>query len=146
MDNAALSKLAGRGNEPWKFTAMWPEMRMETEQRFRKIMGPNADGALAVLGPSRYMSNSIKVAYMELMMNQHTSTIELERFSTEENAEWHGIKRFVVRKDKRPAFDAGFVPSVVSCNEDPTRGSCRAPEPSSSDLKPRQPLRASLAE
>ena len=132
--NAALSKQAGRGHEPWKHTMVWAERRAETEKRFRELMGPDwQETVRGLLGnykedPFPTMGNCQKVACMELMMNQHTGVIQLERFPSEGlTPVWHRIKRFVVPKDKREAFDTGFVSSVVSRRNDPTRGSWKTP-------------------
>ena len=130
--NAALSKQAGRGHEPWKHTMVWAERRAETEKRFRELMGPDTplptSSSYGKGGPFPAIGNGQKVAYMELMMNQHTGVVQLEYFPAEVfTPVWHRIKQFVVPKDKREAFDAGFVSSVVSRKEDPTRGSWKTP-------------------
>ena len=117
----------GRGVEPWTFAKAWVEKRVAIEERYQEVMtevtrSMPKEEAVSLVAPweGLRVGNSGRVLYMELMLHRHDGTVELTMFPREERdrgGRWHGIKKITVPADKRSDFDAGIVPSLVSCTQ-----------------------------
>jgi hypothetical protein len=110
---------------PWNFTTVWANRRREVEQALHALL-EGCPSPPTMPWHSRgqncaHISNSAKVAYMELVMHEHKGVATVTRFAEGSGVVWHRVERFTVAKDKREAFDAGFLPSASSCRVDGAR-------------------------
>jgi hypothetical protein len=129
--NASASGVGsvGRGVEPWAFTSFWAEKRLEVETRYLELYPlerlpwhgvPSRCMNTSVAGRPR-MGNASKVLFMELEMHRRDGVLEMQKADPPGSGlMWHDIQRFIVPRDKRPIFDAGNIPSQVSCASDKT--------------------------
>lgn len=97
--------------QPWKKSGDWANLRKEMESEmiasFPGLTLPWRDPRGA---PNR-TRNTMKVLFIVMIKHSFNRTVELEWTESGEPA-FFGIRRILVRADRRASFDAGVFPSV----------------------------------